>query len=115
MAIKRTKVALDELSVVIQCGDQTLRFPPDVAIEVARAMLAQARQAEEFMRANDLILDNAVLLRAGVPIGLSDNPDIVRETIKEAQHNSELRRFMPGGIKSTAVVGTPTVINRGPA
>ena len=81
-----------------------------------------ARQAEEYCKANRIIMDNALLQRSGFPIGLSDHPKIKDESIKEALHNRDLRRYLPyqkknvgigiGNIKSRGVVGTPSLTKR---
>jgi hypothetical protein len=45
-----------------------------------------------------------------MPFGLTDNPVAQAEVAKEAAWNRELRRALPGGVRSSEVVGTPTVI-----
>jgi hypothetical protein len=80
------------------------------ALEFAEAVRAQAKKAEEQANVVKLIRDQAVLTRAGVPFGLTSNRAILEEAVKEAYSNRDLRRYMPGGVKATAVIGTPTVI-----
>ena len=89
---------------------------------IARLSTQAARLAEEHCKANRIIMDNALLQRSGFPIGLSDHPKIKDESIKEALHNRDLRRYLPfhkpnvakgiGDIKSRGVVGTPSLIKR---
>lgn len=95
-------------------GGKSWRIPWQQALEFARAIYVKAKEAEEFAKANRVIADNALLLRAGVPVGLSNNRKIIDETIKEAVHNRDLRRHLPGGVKSQAVFGVPQVIAKPP-
>lgn len=84
-------------------------MPWQAADSLASALSAKARQAEEQVKAGDIIYDNAICMRAGLPFGLSNRRDIVCEAMKEAAWNTNLRRYMPGGVKSKEVFGTPTV------
>ena len=96
--------------------------PWEQADLIARQATRAARLAEEICKANRIIMDNALLQRSGFPIGLSDHPKIKDETIKEALHNRDLRRYLPyqkknvgngiGNIKSRGVVGTPSLTKR---
>jgi hypothetical protein len=76
----------------------------------ARALAIKSKEAEEIAKAQQIIYDSAILLRAGVPLGLSNNRSIQREAAKEAAWNSDLRRYMPDGIRSQEMVGTPAII-----
>ncbi len=100
---------------VIASDRVVLDVPWDVALALAEDITRQARRAEELAKAEQIILDNAVLFRAGVPIGLSNNRDIMAETVKAAQFDPLLRRHMRGGIKSQSIVGTPVLIRKEPA
>ena len=99
-------------------------MPWEQADEIARHATRAARLAEEICKANQIIMDNALLQRSGAlpGIGLSDHPKIKDETIKEALHNRDLRRYLPpqkksvgngiGGIKSRGAVGAPSLTKR---
>ena len=95
-------------------GRLIAEIPWKHADEVARAIIIAARKAEEWDKALDIAKDNAVLLRAGVPLGLSNHPDILGESVKIARDDRELRLAMPGGIKAQSVVGTPTLTQSAP-
>lgn len=97
-----------EVQVIIE-GKAVITAPWNAALDIAHEMIAAARRAEEHAKANQIIFDNAMLFRSGAPFGLSNNKNIVTESLKEAAHNYTLRRHMAGGIKSTAIVGTPEV------
>lgn len=94
--------------LLIADGKLVSIMPWDAAQEVAKAMLSQAKKAEEIAKADSIIMDNAILLRAGVPIGLSSHPKIRDETKKEAVHNRDLRRYMPN-VKSLELFHPPTI------
>lgn len=98
--------------VLVLNGDKGLKMPWEVADKIARGLKIKAREAEEYCKANRIIADNALLLRSGAPVGLSNHPKILEETVKEAVHNRELRRALPGGVKSECIVGTPTLTKR---
>jgi hypothetical protein len=79
---------------------------------LGRALQAKARDAEEIAKASDIAFDQAILIRAGVPFGFSSDQKIQDEAAKEAAWNTDLRRYMPGGIKSEEQFGRPAVIIR---
>lgn len=79
------------------------------ARELARALLASAARADEVRHAERIANDAALLLRAGIPLGLSSAPQIVARAAHLAAWDRSLRRALPGGVKSAAVVGVPTV------
>ena len=84
-------------------------MPWNAALDIARAIEKTARRAEEIAKADGIIFDQALLIRTGAPLGFTDNPDIQREAAKEAAHNSDLRKYLPGGVKATEQFGSPTV------
>lgn len=108
--------------VVRQEGDRVLllhngrllfSLPWVAALDLARALHVQGKRAEEEANAIQIVYDQAILTRAGFPIGLSNRPDILAEAAKEAAWNRDLRRYMRGpmaaGIANQTVFGTPTV------
>jgi hypothetical protein len=80
------------------------------ALALSDAIRAQAKRAEEDAAAHRIIADQALIIRKGLPFGLTRRPDMLREALKEAQWSRRLRRALPGGIRSTSVVGTPALI-----
>lgn len=102
----------DERVLLIVNGRCVLNLPWDGALEIGRALIAQGHRAEEIAKAAGVIYDNAILVRSGAPISLAVDPRIRKEAEKEAAWNSDLRRKMPGGVRSTESVGAPSVKRR---
>lgn len=75
-----------------------------------RALIIVARRAEEWVKREALARDAAILLRAGAPLGLTSNAAIQAEAAKIARDDRDLRRYLPGGIRGTEIVGEPTLI-----
>lgn len=99
----------DERVLLIVNGQCILDLPWDGALEIGRALIAQGHRAEEIAKAAGVIYDQAILVRAGWPIGLAVDPRIREEAEKSAAWDSDLRRKMPGGVRSTGSVGAPSV------
>ena len=109
--IRVFRVNTEGHQVIVNINDDTyLVLQWDKAEEVARAIMACARRAEEVAKASIIARDAAILLRAGVPLGLSNDPRIVEEAVKQAIHDRDLRRYLPGDVKSSEVVGVPIVV-----
>lgn len=101
--------------VILLDGQRAADLPWEAALELAKGITVQARRIEEEIKAEQIVLDQALLIRTGAPIGLSSNPAILNEAGKEAVYNSELRRYFPdtsgiGAINSRGIVGRPTLI-----
>lgn len=95
--------------VLLEIDGRATEMPWNAARRLARALFTMAGKAEEFERHAQIAFDQAILLRGGAPFGLTNNPHIQREAVIEATSNRQLRRDMPGGIKSEEVLGVPTV------
>lgn len=117
------KVVL-ELTSSIPGAGKAIDMPWEKADELSRALTIQARRCEEYCKANEIIMDNALLQRSGANIGLSDRADINGETVKEALQNKGLRRLLPWrqknvsqgieGIRTRGVVGSPALTKHKP-
>lgn len=95
--------------LLIVNGRDVLNVPWDAALEISKAMHQQAKKAEEIAKVAAVVKDHAILVRAGWPIGLAVDPRVRKEAEKAAVNDSDLRRYMPGGVKSQESVGTPGV------
>lgn len=100
--------------VLLEEGKAILNIPWEMASNLGRMLIAKSKIAEEQAKALDIIKDQAIIQRAGFKFGLTNDPDIQDEAMKEAQYNRKLRRAMPGGVKSKGKVGTPTLIKKQP-
>jgi hypothetical protein len=89
-------------------------MPWQAADNTAAAFRSVARKAEEWDSAERIIADQALLHRIGVPLGLTDHPLLQREAVKMAQSDRALRRYLPGGVRSKEVFGTPKLIQKPP-
>lgn len=109
--VRALDVRLDGSDVVVLSeGRLALRVPAgEVADALARAIVIQSRKGEEIAKAESIAFDQAILLRAGVPVGLTSHPKVQEEAAKEAAWNRDLRRYMPGGVKSQEQFGTPAI------
>lgn len=114
---KKATVRQDGERVILILGDTAAEMPWEAAEAIGKALIAKARLAEELAKADAVALDSAILLRAGfgnLGIGLAKDSRVRKEAIKLADGDRNLRRYMPGGIKSKEEFGSPTII-RGPA
>lgn len=95
----------------VQDGKEVVfdRITPEQAEDLIRKMTTVQRSADEYDKANRIIGDCALLQRAGVPLGLSSHPKILAQVGNEAAHNRDLRRYLPGGVKSQEQFGMPTI------
>jgi hypothetical protein len=109
--IQRITVRQEGAQVLLLSGGVLLgALPWQAADDLARALRAKARVAETSSKAAQVAQDDAVLLRAGFPMGLSSNAKIRAESEKLAAWDRKLRNYMPGGIKSTVHFGAPSII-----
>lgn len=96
--------------VLVLDGKRVCDMPVQVAKELIRVLDDKVKRIEELQNAEKIILDQAILQRAGSFVGLSNHPKIQDEARKEAQWNSMLRKSMPlKGIEPRSVVGTPAL------
>lgn len=99
--------------LLLSDGELVAEWPWEAAKEIAKAIRVQALRAEEQAKAEQIIMDQAILTRIGAPVGLTDRPDFQRAAANEAAYNSDLRRYIrgraAGGLESRAIVGVPTI------
>ena len=101
--------------VVIILDGKGADLPWEAALELGRGIITQARRIEEEIKAEEIIADQAFLIRSGAPFGLSRNLSILNEAGKEAVYNPELRHCIPstggiGAINSRGIIGQPNLI-----
>ncbi len=104
---------------VLKDGRVLLELPWQAALDLAKALHAQGKRAEEIDRAQAIIHDQAIVTRLGLRFGLTSHPLLLREAGKEAAWNRNLRRYIPSGraygIASQEMVGAPIIIQHPPA
>jgi len=91
-------------------GTLVADIPAGKAKEVGGALRVVGARAEEWEQAERLIQDQAIMIRTGAPIGLTDNVAINKAALTEAQWGN-LRRYIPnpGAIKSAEVFARATI------
>lgn len=114
MAITQITIGADGPRVLLTVEGKTVSLPWEAADELATALRQKARQAEEEAKAILIAGDHAILLRVGVPLGFSNRPDIQQEAAQIAQYDRDLRRYLPGGVRSREAFGTPTITRQSP-
>jgi hypothetical protein len=96
--------------LLLKNGVLLIEMPYQAALGLSQALRVKAKEVEEEVCAEQIIADQALLLRAGAPFGLTAHRAILRESIKTAQFDRDLRRYLPGGIASKAIVMAPRII-----
>jgi hypothetical protein len=110
VSLKAARIAQEGTKVLLEIDGRGWTLDWRAALALADAIRTQAKKAEELAHAPGIIADQALVIRKGLPFGLTSHPGMLREAVKEAAWGRWLRRALPGGIRSTAVVGTPAVI-----
>ena len=113
--LEEIKVVMDGKRVVLSSSKGvTMKIPWQAVPTLCKAMITKAKQMEEMANLDRILEDQAMMFRSGAPFGLSNRTDILKEAAHIARYDDKLRKYMPGGVKSTALVGTPTVIKHDP-
>lgn len=91
-----------------------LRSDTEPLKAIRSALIQQARLIEEEEKNEQVTMDGALLMKHGIPLGVTDNKHIQKQIGIEAAHNPELRKVSPVvGVKSQEVFGAPKVLNLG--
>lgn len=108
-------VRTEGTKVLLAVDDQRfLEIGWQEADQLARSLLAKAREAEQLAKVDGLILDQGLLMRAGMPFSLTKDQKVIDAAKVEAAHNRLFRRALPS-IRSTEVVGMPSLVMKPPA
>jgi hypothetical protein len=109
-AIRKVQLRAEGARVFVNINDDTfLELEWQKADEVAAALKACARLAEGHEKAEQVLKDTAFLMRSGAPFTLSNDPRLLDAAKNEAAFDKDLRRQLPGGVKSREVFGLPTI------
>ena len=115
--IKAVRVGRDGPNVVVydaQTGQTYFNMPWEAARDLGKAIRLQAARAEQTAKQPQVIADQALLIRKGIPLSLTPNPEVFAEAGKEAAHDRNLRRYLPGGVPSGVKFGMPRLFGRRP-
>jgi len=112
--IESVDIKRDGSNVVMVTGSGKVAFNTHWkhAERIARAILEQCRRIEQHEEMPRTIADQALLTRLGAGFGLLPqgvSPAVEAEVAREAQHNSDLRKYLPGRVKSQELVYAPSV------
>jgi hypothetical protein len=111
--LKRDLIAIrithdgDHVQLVVN-GALVFNIPWQQALDVSRAIHQHAKRAEETAKAEQIIHQEAALMRSGAPLSLVTRWDMKREAGKEAAWGW-VRRYLPNRIRQTGHVFAPTV------
>lgn len=80
--------------LLISDGVLLMDMPYQVAIEIGRLLIAQGKQAETHAKRDQVVLQQAMLMRLSLPFGFipRTRPDLMHMAGNEAAWNTDLRR-----------------------
>lgn len=84
-------------------------LPWTAARDLSHALHSVAKLAEEHANHDQISTDAAMMARAGIPFGLTNNKAIQEEARMKALHDSYLRKNIPMSAGSQGVLGAPSV------
>jgi hypothetical protein len=90
--------------VFVLRGKEWIRCPWQAALEIAKTVNNQAAALEEIANHSRVIEDSALLLRTGLPIGITGNRKILKEAWKAAEDVE-----FPGMVEPKFVCFTPNI------
>ena len=93
----------------IRFGATAYDIPLSMCRPFARKLKRKVALAEHWAERERIADDGALLCRVGYPVGITDNPAIQNEIRKRAAWDKDLRRYLPGGVKSEEVIGCATI------
>jgi len=91
--------------VFVLRGREWIRCPWTAALKIAMAVKEQGCKLEEVALHERSIEDSAMLMRTGLPVGLTHNKKIIKEAWKAAEDVE-----FPGMIEPTFVCYPPTIL-----
>jgi hypothetical protein len=97
-----------------EVGAMALDVERAAALQIAASLHAAGAKAEEQADPQTVADQSAVLIRMGVPFGLSDDAKIQDEAWNAAQWSPELRKAPLVGVPSRERVGVPSLIQTPP-
>jgi len=86
-------------------GQEWIRCPWTAAMKIASVVRTQVAALQELAHAEQVVEDAAILMRSGIPVGLTHNPKIIKEAWKAAEDVQ-----YPGMIEPQFVCYPPSII-----
>lgn len=101
----RVVLSEDGIEIFTRHGALLFNIPQAYAQKVFDALTQMCRRAEAHDLAviNKMIEDQALMQRAGLPFGLTDNKKMQGEIMKEAHYDKKLRKYLA----PKHLIGTP--------
>ncbi len=96
--------------IILLDGKLIATLPWEAAKQLSEAIKVQALLSEEYANADKVALDQAMMVRAGFPFGIANNPEIQRLSAHKAQYDDKARQVPLRGVKGKGIVGTPGLI-----
>jgi hypothetical protein len=81
----QARITDDGLNVILEINGKATSLPYQAAKDIGRELLRIALMCEERANAAGLINDQAILIRAGFPIGIANDRKILKEAAKKAE------------------------------
>lgn len=92
-----------------ETGQLLFMAPCAAAHRIGEALLAQARHLDTLEHAERIAWEQGLLYRAGMGLPLAPTPELAAEGMRQAHWDTTLRRALPGGVRSTEIVGRPLI------
>lgn len=106
--------SIEDKVIILLNGKLIATLPWEAAKAFAAAIKHQAGLSEEYANADKVASDQALMIRAGFPFGITSNPDIQKLAKWKAENDDRARQIPLKGVKSKGIVGTPGLIKGDP-
>lgn len=96
-------------------GKLICEMPPEVAKQVAAALIEKAALASEWANPEILIKDQAIIDRLGIPIRIIADDTLRAEALKVSENDPSLRKYINGEDAKGPhgeIVGLPSIISK---
>lgn len=109
----RLRVEGPKVHVILNCKLIAV-MDPEPAVQLGKNFRLAGKRAEQYLNPSRLITDQAILHRAGIQLGLTDDPMMKKEALKESKWDPILRRLIPKSKAKGPIPGTPKLIQLPP-
>lgn len=102
----------DHVQLVLN-GALVFNVPWQQALDISKTLYKHAKLAEETASAEQIIHQEAALVRSGAPFSLTNHPVMKQEAGKEAAWGW-VRKYLPNRIRQRGIVYAPALTQRPP-